>query len=193
MDPKYLILCCWGQLNYVLFLTLRFLMVFGLHQLMGRSQLFPWRHLWPILLKYSSFPGNNSQYDQNRISLPILMYYRWDLQPKNKGWHKKGEMGMRRGKKIEEPSSGLIWQMQSRKQEAVPVVDRMVFFSFFANLCQIINSDQIKLSPGPKNLWVTHVEQRKDYFRQKKMDYLVAAWLQLIVWSPPNMHNMHQN
>lgn len=74
-------------------------MVFSLHQLLGRSQQFPWCHLWPILLKYSSFLGNNRQHDQDRISLPILMYYIWDLQPKNKGWHKKGEKGLRREKK----------------------------------------------------------------------------------------------
>lgn len=40
--------------------------------------------------------------------------------------------GDEEGGKIEEPSFGLIWQMQSRKQEAVPVgveeLNRMFFF-----------------------------------------------------------------
>lgn len=67
-----------GAMKLCPFSILRLLMVFSHHQLVGRSQQFPWCHLWPILLKYSSFPGNNSQYDQKRISLPILMYYIWE-------------------------------------------------------------------------------------------------------------------
>lgn len=139
-DPNYLILSCNSSadirtMKLCSFSILRFLMVFSHHQLLGRGQQFPWRHLWPILLKYSSFPGNNSQYDQNQISLPILMYYIWDLQPKNKGWHKKGEKRARRKRKIEEPSSGLIWQMQSRKRAAAPAgvekLDRMIFFYYY--------------------------------------------------------------
>lgn len=110
-------------------------MVFSHHQLLGRSQQIPWHHLWPILLKYSSFPGNNSQYDQNQISLPILMYYIWDLQPKNKGWHKKGEKRARRKRKIEEPSSGLIWQMQSRKRAVVPMgVENFFYYYYYISL-----------------------------------------------------------
>lgn len=133
-------------------------MLFSHHQLLGRSRQFPWHHLWPVLLKYSSFPGNNSLYDQNRISLPILMYYTWDLQPKNEGWHKKGEKRARGKRKIEEPSSGLIWQMQSRKRAAVPVgvekLNRMIFFLLLLHQprCRFVRleSDWIKLSPGPE-------------------------------------------
>lgn len=41
------------------------------------------------------------------------MYYIWDLQPKNKGWHKKGEKGEEKKKEeeIEQLSSDLMWQM----------------------------------------------------------------------------------
>lgn len=110
-------------------------------------------------LKYSPFLGNNSQYDQNRISLPILMYYIWDLQPKNKGWHKKGEKGGME-KKIEEPSSGLIWQMQWRKKGSCTSGGREAhqneifcyYISLYADLCQITDSDWIKLGPEPQNL-----------------------------------------
>lgn len=110
-------------------------------------------------LKYSPFPGNNSEYDQNRISLPTLMYYIWDLQPKNKGWRKKGETGEE--KKIEEPSSSLIWQMQSRKKGSGTSGGREAhqneifcyYISHYADLCQIRGSDWIKLGPEPQNLW----------------------------------------
>lgn len=115
-------------------------------------------------LKYSIFPGNNSQYDQNRISLPILMYYIWDLQPKNKGWHKKGEKETgrkKKKKKIEEPSLSLIWQMQCRKKGGGTIEARdahqneifCYYISHYADLCQISGSDWIKLGPKPQNLW----------------------------------------
>lgn len=113
-DPNCLILYCncsadMGTMKLCPFSIFRFLMVFSHHQLLGRSQQFPWCHLWPILLKYSSFPGNNSQYDQNWISLPILMYYIWDLQPKNKEWHKKGEKRVRRKKKNRRRRRTFVW------------------------------------------------------------------------------------
>lgn len=156
-------------------------MVFSHHQLLGRSQQIPRLRLWPILLKSSSFPGNNSQYDQNQISLPILMYYIWDLQPKNKGWHKEGEKRARRKRKIEEPSSGLIWQMQSRKGRLFQWGHRSSTEWFFFLLlllhqprCRFVRLESLIKSSsalGQRNLWdlfAHYLEQPKDSKKKKK-------------------------
>lgn len=141
-------------------------------------------------LKYSPFLGNNSQYDQNRISLPILMYYIWDLQPKNKGWHKKGEKGGME-KKIEEPSSGLIWQMQWRKKGSCTSGGREAhqneifcyYISLYADLCQITDSDWIKLGPEPQNpswLFVGFFFSSRGTKKKKKKFHYLAAGLDSI-------------
>lgn len=79
---------------------------------------------------------------------------------RTKAGERKERRGAKKKKKIEDPSTGLIWQMHCRKKGCSSsggwgAHQNEIFcyyISHYADLCQIRGSDWIKIGPKPQNL-----------------------------------------